>query len=161
MFPGDDEPPNCRRRTGRTGAEVTLVERYCKEQGLFRTGATPDPVFTDSLELDLGTVEPSLAGPKRPQDRVALAQMKEGFRNALVAPVKDRGFGLGAADLARTAAVEVRGYKGELKHGAVVIAAITSCTNTSNPSVMIGAGPVAREAGARGPPAPRHVKTSL
>src|SRR2546428_525338 len=93
FFPVDDETLGYLRRTGRTEAEVTLVERYCKEQGLFRTEATPDPVFTDSLELDLGTVEPSLAGPKRPQDRVALAQMKEGFRKALVAPVKDRGFG--------------------------------------------------------------------
>src|SRR5258706_16365984 len=112
MFPGDDEPPNCRRRTGRTAAEVTLVERYCKEQGLFRTEATPDPRFTDTLELDLGTVEPSLAGPKRPQDRVPLAQMKEAFRRALVAPVKDRGFGLLASDLSREAAVEVRWHPG-------------------------------------------------
>jgi aconitate hydratase len=161
FFPVDDETLSYLRRTGRTGAEVTLVERYCKEQGLFRTEATPDPVFTDTLELDLGTVEPSLAGPKRPQDRVALAQMKDAFRRALVAPVKDRGFGLGASDLSRTAAVEVRGYKGELTHGAVVIAAITSCTNTSNPSVMIGAGLLAHKAVARGLRVPGYVKTSL
>jgi aconitate hydratase len=161
FFPVDDETLNYLRRTGRTGAEVTLVERYCKEQGLFRTAATPDPVFTDTLELDLGTVEPSLAGPKRPQDRVALAQMKDAFRKALTAPVKERGFGLGASDLSRTATVDVRGHKGELTHGAVVIAAITSCTNTSNPSVMLGAGLVARKAVARGLRVPGYVKTSL
>jgi aconitate hydratase len=161
FFPVDDETLKYLRRTGRTAAEVTLVERYCKEQGLFRTEATPDPVFTDTLELDLGTVEPSLAGPKRPQDRVALRQMKDAFRKALVAPVKDRGFGLGASDLSRSAPVEVRGHKGELTHGAVVIAAITSCTNTSNPSVMIGAGLVARKAVARGLRVPGYVKTSL
>ena len=161
FFPVDDETLGYLRRTGRTEAEVTLVERYCKEQGLFRTEASPDPVFTDTLELDLATVEPSLAGPKRPQDRVALAQMKEAFRKALTAPVKERGFGLAAEDLSRTALVEVRGDKAELRHGSVVIAAITSCTNTSNPSVMLGAGLLARKAAARGLRVPGYVKTSL
>ncbi|HEX9204039.1 MAG TPA: aconitate hydratase AcnA, partial [Vicinamibacteria bacterium] len=161
FFPVDDETLSYLRRTGRTEAEVTLVERYCKEQGLFRTEASPDPVFTDTLELDLATVEPSLAGPKRPQDRVALTQMKEAFRKALTAPVKERGFGLGAEDLSRTAPVEVRGDKAELRHGSVVIAAITSCTNTSNPSVMLGAGLLARKAAARGLRVPGYVKTSL
>ncbi len=140
---------------------MTLVERYCKEQGLFRTEASPDPAFTDTLELDLATVEPSLAGPKRPQDRVALAQMKDALRKALTAPVKERGFGLGTEDLSRTAPVEVRGDKAELRHGSVVIAAITSCTNTSNPSVMLGAGLLARKAAARGLRVPGYVKTSL
>ena len=97
FFPVDDETLRYLRTTGRTAAEVDLVERYCKEQGLFRTAASPEPVFTDTLELDLGTVEPSLAGPKRPQDRVPLSQMKESFRKALAAPVKDRGFGLAEA----------------------------------------------------------------
>jgi aconitate hydratase len=161
FFPVDDETLGYLRRTGRTEAEVTLVERYCKEQGLFRTEASPDPVFTDTLELDLATVEPSLAGPKRPQDRVALARMKEAFRRALTAPVKERGFGLGAEDLSRSAPVEVRGDKAELRHGSVVIAAITSCTNTSNPSVMLGAGLLARKAAARGLRVPGYVKTSL
>ncbi len=161
FFPVDDETLGYLRRTGRTEAEVTLVERYCKEQGLFRTEASPDPVFTDTLELDLATVEPSLAGPKRPQDRVALAQMKEAFRKALTAPVKERGFGLAAEDLSRSAPVEVRGDKAELRHGSVVIAAITSCTNTSNPSVMLGAGLLARKAAARGLRVPGYVKTSL
>ena len=106
-------------------------------------------------------MEPSLAGPKRPQDRVALAQMKEAFRKALTAPVKERGFGLAAEDLSAAAPVEVRGDKAELGHGAVVIAAITSCTNTSNPSVMLGAGLLARKAVARGLKVPGYVKTSL
>jgi aconitate hydratase len=157
----DDETLRYLRTTGRSTAEVDLVERYCKEQGLFRTAAAPDPVFSDTLELDLAAVEPSLAGPKRPHDRVALAQMKDAFRKALVAPVKERGFGLQASDLARTAPVESRGEKAELGHGAVVIAAITSCTNTSNPSVMLGAGLLARKAAARGMKVPGYVKTSL
>jgi aconitate hydratase len=144
FFPVDDETLAYLRKTGRSPAEVDLVERYGKEQGLFRTAATPDPVFTDTLELDLATVEPSLAGPKRPHDRVALSAMKESFRRALAAPVKERGFGLAPEDLAKAVPVEVRGRRGELRHGSVVIAAITSCTNTSNPSVMLGAGLLAR-----------------
>jgi aconitate hydratase len=161
FFPVDAETLSYLRKTGRTAAEVDLVERYCKEQGLFRTEATPEPVFSDTLELELGTVEPSLAGPKRPHDRVALSQMKDAFRKALTAPVKDRGFGLAEGDLARSASVEVHGDKRELHHGAVVIAAITSCTNTSNPSVMLGAGLLARKAAARGMKVPGYVKTSL
>jgi aconitate hydratase len=161
FFPVDQETLEYLRRTGRSPAEVELVERYCKEQGLFRTAETPDPVFTETLELDLGKVEASLAGPKRPQDRVALHQMKEAFRKALTAPVKERGFGMGAEDLSRSAPVEVGGQRAELKHGAVVIAAITSCTNTSNPSVMLGAGLLARKAAARGLKVPGYVKTSL
>ncbi|HSD52097.1 MAG TPA: aconitate hydratase AcnA, partial [Candidatus Methylomirabilis sp.] len=161
FFPVDAETLRYLARTGRTPAEVELVERYTKEQGLFRTDATPDPVFTDSVELDLSTVEPSLAGPKRPQDRVALSQMKTAFHQALTAPVKERGFGLGAGELSRTAAVKMNGDKADLGHGAVIIAAITSCTNTSNPSVMLGAGLLARKAAARGLRVPHHVKTSL
>jgi aconitate hydratase len=161
FFPVDAETLRYLTRTGRTPAEVELVERYTKEQGLFRTDATPDPVFTDTVELDLSTVEPSLAGPKRPQDRVALSQMKTAFRQALTAPVKERGFGLGAGDLSRTAAVKANGDKTDIGHGAVIIAAITSCTNTSNPSVMLGAGLLARKAAALGLRVPPHVKTSL
>jgi aconitate hydratase len=161
FFPVDQETLEYLRRTGRSPAEVELVERYCKEQGLFRTRETPDPVFTETLELDLGKVEASLAGPKRPQDRVALHQMKEAFRKALTAPVKERGFGMGAEDLSRSAPLEFGGKRAELKHGAVVIAAITSCTNTSNPSVMLGAGLLARKAAARGLKVPSYVKTSL
>jgi len=161
FFPVDEETLRYLRRTGRGDALVSLVERYCKEQGLFRTEASPEPVFTDSLALDLATVEPSLAGPKRPQDRVPLSQMKAAFRQALVAPVKERGFGLAAEDLARTAAVKGAGGGSHLAHGSVVIAAITSCTNTSNPSVMLGAGLLARKAVARGLKVKPYVKTSL
>src|SRR4029079_15483110 len=160
FFPVDDETLRYLRRTGRKD-QAALVERYGKEQGLFRTEAAKDPVFSDTLGLDLGTVEPSLAGPKRPQDRVALAQMKAQFAQALTAPVKDRGFGLSAADLGKTGTVEMNGKKTEIGHGAVVIAAITSCTNTSNPSVMLGAGLLAKKADERGLRPPAHVKTSL
>jgi len=161
FFPVDDETLAYLRRTGRSASQVELVERYCKEQALFRTDATPDPAFTETLELDLAEVESSLAGPKRPQDRVALAQMKDAFRTALTAPVKERGFGMAAEDLSRAATADVRGATAELRHGSVVIAAITSCTNTSNPSVMIGAGLLARKAVARGLKVPAYVKTSL
>ncbi len=161
FFPVDDETLAYLRRTGRSPAEVDLVERYTKEQGLFRTAATPDPLFTDTLDLDLATVEPSLAGPKRPHDRVALSAMKESFRRALTAPVKERGFGLAPEETGRSVAVELRGQNAELRHGSVVIAAITSCTNTSNPSVMLGAGLLARKAVRRGLRVPPHVKTSL
>jgi aconitate hydratase len=158
FFPVDEETLAYLHRTGRPAALVDLVERYCKEQGLFRTDQTPDPVFDEVLDLDLSVVEPSLAGPKRPHDRVSLAQARESFRKALSAPVKERGFGLLAEDLGRAAAVE---GGGRLRHGAVVIAAITSCTNTSNPSVMLGAGLLARNAVRRGLRVDAHVKTSL
>ena len=161
FFPVDDETLRYLRNTGRTAEEVDLVERYMKEQGLFRTRDSAEPVFTDTIELDLSTVEPSLAGPKRPQDRVPLKAMKESFRKSLVAPVKDRGFGLGPDDLTRTASVEMKGVTSTLAHGAVTIAAITSCTNTSNPSVMLGAGLVAKKAVAKGLNVKPYVKTSL
>jgi aconitate hydratase len=161
FFPVDAETLAYLRKTGRTPAEVDLVERYAKEQGLFRTAASPEPVFSDTLDLDLGTVEPSLAGPKRPHDRVPLSQMKEAFRKTLTAPVKERGFGLAPGETARSMRIEVGGRATELHHGSVVIAAITSCTNTSNPSVMLGAGLLARNAVRRGLRVPPHVKTSL
>jgi aconitate hydratase len=161
FFPVDAETLAYLRRTGRDAALVDLVERYAREQGLFRTAETPDPIFTETLELDLASVEPSLAGPKRPQDRVPLTRMKEAFRQALTAPVKERGFGLDGDDLRRRTTVQVRGGEAELGHGAVVISAITSCTNTSNPSVMIGAGLLARNAVQRGLKVPPYVKTSL
>jgi aconitate hydratase len=161
FFPVDAETLRYLRVTGRPEAEVDLVERYSKEQGLFRDETSPDPEFTDTLEVDLDTIEPSLAGPKRPHDRVTLTQMRDSFRKALSAPVKQRGFGLDAAELSSTATVELGGRKLELGHGAVVIAAITSCTNTSNPSVMLAAGLLARKARERGLKTPAHVKTSL
>ncbi|HEV2178278.1 MAG TPA: aconitate hydratase AcnA [Terriglobia bacterium] len=161
FFPVDAETLRYLRQTGRTEEEVDRVERYTKEQGLFRTDQTPDPVFSDAMELDLGSVEPSLAGPKRPQDRVPLSAMKAAFRKALTAPVKDRGFGLPEGELARSAMVQSNGDQSKLGHGAVVIAAITSCTNTSNPAVMLAAGLLAKKAAERGLKVPRYVKTSL
>ncbi|HXE74696.1 MAG TPA: aconitate hydratase AcnA [Candidatus Xenobia bacterium] len=161
FFPVDDETLRYLRQTGRTEEEIERVERYCKEQGLFRTAQTPDPEFSDTLALDLGTVEPSLAGPKRPQDRVSLSQMKSSFRAALSAPVKELGFGLSAAELSRRATISLNSHRATMGHGSVVIAAITSCTNTSNPSVMLGAGLLAKKAAERGLEPPPYVKTSL
>jgi aconitate hydratase len=147
-------------RTGR-GEAAKLTEAYCRAQGLFRTDETPDPAFTDLLALDLAEVEPSLAGPKRPQDRVALREMKPAFRRSLTAPVRERGYGLAEGDVARRVEVSVNSHRESLGHGAVVIAAITSCTNTSNPSVMVGAGLVARKAVERGLSVKPWVKTSM
>ena len=161
FFPVDDETLRYLRLTGRPEELVELVELYCKAQGLFRTANTPDPEFTDTLELDLSTVVPSLAGPKRPQDRVPLSEMQSTFRSALAAPVKERGFELSAGQLQRQAVVGTNGGSVAMKHGAVVIAAITSCTNTSNPSVMIWAGLVAKKAVERGLQVKPYVKTSL
>jgi aconitate hydratase len=161
FFPTDAVTLAYLRRTGRSETEVDLVERYTKEQGLFRTDASIEPTFSDTLDLDLATVEASLAGPKRPHDRVALVAMKQEFRRALTAPLQERGFGLSASDMERSAAIEVGQQRATLRHGSVVIAAITSCTNTSNPSVMIGAGLIARKAVARGLRVPPYVKTSL
>ena len=165
FFPIDDVTLNYLRSTGRAEA-AELTEVYAKAQGLFRTDAMPEPVFTDTLELDLGSVVPSVAGPKRPQDRVPLTQVKTQFEGALTAPTKERGFGLKPDELQNTAHVKAPGDGASsedytLKHGAVVIAAITSCTNTSNPSVMLGAGILAKKAVEKGLSVPKYVKTSL
>ncbi|MPZ14527.1 MAG: aconitate hydratase AcnA [Chloroflexi bacterium] len=216
LFPIDDETLRYLRMTGRGEAEVQFVERYAKEQGLFRTDQTPDPRFTETLELDLAIVEPSLAGPKRPQDRVALADAKPAFRAALVdfvshgvtggeprqpgVPQQEQPYGVvstvdkasaasfpasdapaynrddadgtphqsdsgeGGTDGRPSNPIRVTtgdGMSWELDHGAVTIAAITSCTNTSNPSVMMGAGLVAKKAVERGLMPKSYVKTSL
>ncbi len=161
FFPIDAETLEFLRRTGRTEKEVQLVERYCKEQQLFRTDDAPVPKFTKKLSLDLSTVEPSLAGPKRPQDRVSLKSMKQSFEKALSAPLAERGFALDSAALKRTGNVVDNGHSATIGHGAVVIAAITSCTNTSNPSVMLGAGLLAKKAVERGLKVKPYVKTSL
>ncbi len=160
FFPTDAETLRYLRRTGR-GASADLLERYAKEQDLFRTDSTPDPVFTDSLEFNLAEVEPSLAGPKRPQDRVLMKELKTAFRKSLTTPVKDRGYGLGETETSKTADVRDNGKSATIGHGAVVIAAITSCTNTSNPSVMLGAGLLAKKAVEKGLMVKPYVKTSL
>jgi aconitate hydratase len=152
FFPIDAETINYLKFTGRDPQRVALVEAYAKAQGMWRDASTPDPVFTDTLELDIGTVEPSLAGPKRPQDRVPLSGAKTGFEKALpdlLGPNAAKG------------PVKVEGANFEMANGNVVIAAITSCTNTSNPSVLIAAGLVARNARAKGLQSKPWVKTSL
>ena len=161
FFPVDDETLRYLRLSGRPAATVELVEAYCKEQGLFRTAHAPEPRFSELLELDMGTVEPALAGPKRPQDRVPLARVQPAFRASLGAPKADRGFALSAAQQRAGAVVQANGSSAAIGHGAVVIAALTSCTNTSNPSVMLGAGILARKALQRGLKVPPFVKTSL
>ncbi len=161
FFPIDAETLAYLRLTGRDKAQIDLVERYTKEQGLFHTAAAPIPEFTKRLALDLGSVVPSLAGPKRPQDRVPLADVKKTFAESLTAPTAKRGFALDGEALARTGTVHDNGRSATIHHGAVVIAAITSCTNTSNPSVMVAAGLVARKAVAKGLTTKPWVKTSL
>ncbi len=161
FFPVDDETLRYLRLTGRPAEVVERVEAYCKAQGLFRTAGTPDPEYTDNLELDLASVVPSLAGPKRPQDRVALPDVKRSFQAALSAPVKERGFELKPEAINQRGMMGTNGGAVEMSHGAVVIAAITSCTNTSNPSVMIAAGLVAKKAVERGLKVKPYVKTSL
>src|SRR5215471_18526375 len=153
FFPIDDDTLKYLRETGRSAERVALVAAYAKAQGLYRTKTTPDPIFTDVLKLELSQVEPSLAGPKRPQDRIALKDLKHGFVNAL-----DKEFGK-AGEAGKRLPVEGRNH--DLGHGDVVIAAITSCTNTSNPSVMMGAGLLARKAVSKGLTVKPWVKTSL
>ncbi len=159
-FPVDDETLNYMRNTGRSDDHISLVEMYAKAQGLFRTDDMPDPEYTDIVHLDLETIQPSLAGPKRPQDRIKLSDMKSTYRQTLLAPIGPQGIGLSEDELDRTALVS-NGSDTEIGHGAVVIAAITSCTNTSNPSVMIGAGLLAKKAVEKGLTVPPYVKTSL
>ncbi len=183
LFPVDDETLRYLRLTGRPEPLVQLVEWYAKEQGFFRTDESPDPIFNDVLELDLDTVEPSMAGPQRPQDRVTLPQVRDNFHTAF-----PQYFGVGAEQPASTAVIPGKtpepgavavaidparktvqvvvqqggqARRGSLRHGAVVIAAITSCTNTSNPFVMVGAGLVAKKAVELGLSVGPTVKTSL
>jgi len=161
FFPVDELTLDYLRLTGRTDEEVAVVEAYCKEQGLFFTSQAPTATYTQTLSLDMGTVVPSLAGPKRPQDRVPLSAMKSQFRAALTRPASERGFELSQPALRQTATVKINGDTADLGHGAVVIAAITSCTNTSNPSVMVAAGLLAKKAAERGLSVKPYVKTSL
>jgi aconitate hydratase len=158
LFPIDEETLTYLRLTGRSEERVALVEAYAKAQRLFRTDDIPEPRFNELVELDLGRVTPSVAGPRRPQDRLALPAVKEALHAAYPAAFGNNG-GNGASR--RGATVAVDGVTSTIGNGAVVIAAITSCTNTSNPSVMLGAGLLARNAVERGLDVPSHVKTSL
>jgi aconitate hydratase len=153
FFPIDDDTIRYLRDTGRTADRIALVLAYAKAQGLFHTKTTPDPVFTDVLKLELSSIEPSLAGPKRPQDRIALKEVKSGFTQSM-----DKEFNKSAEMDKR---VPIEGRKHTLGHGDVVIAAITSCTNTSNPSVMMAAGLLAKKAVEKGLTVKPWVKTSL
>ena len=162
FFPFDGVTLDYMRKTSRPADVIDRCERYYKAQGLWRTDDMADPIFTDTVELDLSTVEPSLAGPKRPQDRVPLKSMQTSFRKALAAPVKEQGFAVSEADQSKQVATQLQSGQGaQLGHGAVLIAAITSCTNTSNASVLIAAGLVAKKAVEAGLAVAPHVKTSL
>ena len=159
FFPVDQTTLDYMLLSGRTPAHVENVKRYLEAQGMFHTNATPAPQFTSSLSLDLSSVEPSLAGPKRPQDRVDLSAMKSHWRKSLNAPIGHQGHGVDASRNDDSAAVE--GRECELNHGDIVIAAITSCTNTSNPNVMVAAGLLARKARELGLSIKPWVKPSL
>ena len=154
FFPVDKVTLGYMHLSGRDESRIKLVEEYCRAQGMWRDSDTPDPVFTDTLELDLSTVQPSLAGPKRPQDRVLLKDAASAFKTELT-----KSLGVPANDVGTSVKVEGKNY--ELTHGDVVIAAITSCTNTSNPYVLVAAGLVARKARERGLTPKPWVKTSL
>ncbi|HXM63437.1 MAG TPA: aconitate hydratase AcnA, partial [Terriglobales bacterium] len=180
IFPVDSETLRYLRLTGRSAEQIALVEAYCREQGLFHDEKTPEATYSELLALDMTTVEPSLAGPRRPQDRVLLSNAGDSFTKALPSLIKPKASAK-AAVVGNDARWEQEGgspmaigvedpdvhehvsqsVKASLKHGSVVIAAITSCTNTSNPSVMIGAGLVAKKAVERGLTVPAWVKTSL
>ncbi|MEK4360032.1 aconitate hydratase AcnA [Paenibacillus sp. FSL M7-1455] len=162
FFPVDGETLSYLRNTGRSDEQVELVEAYYKAQNMFRTADTEDPEFTDIIELDLASVVPSLAGPKRPQDRIELTNMKKAFNDIVRTPIEKGGYGLSDAKIEEKVTVKhADGTTSQMGTGAVVIAAITSCTNTSNPSVMLGAGILAKKAVERGLKKPGYVKSSL
>jgi len=154
IFPVDQESLNYLRLSGRSDEQVALVEEYLRAQGMFHSDASPEAQYSEVLELDMSTVVPSLAGPKRPQDRILLTEAKQAYQRDMARFVEDR-------DGSGSVPVEYNGEQFELEDGAVVIAAITSCTNTSNPAVMLGAGLLARNAAAKGLKAQPWVKTSL
>ena len=170
FFPIDDQTLEFLCLTGRDEKQIAFVEAYTKQQRLFRTFGAPVPEYTKTLRLDLGTVVPSLAGPKRPHDRVSLTDIRNSFVESLTTPTAERGFGLDVHEITRTARCELSDGNGEddaetidvaLGHGMVAIAAITSCTNTSNPGVMLAAGLLAKKAVERGMRVPGFIKTSL
>ena len=176
FFPVDAETINFLRFTGRSEEQIALTEAYLKEQGLIRTADTPDPEFSDTIDLDLASVEPCIAGPKRPQDRIPLSKSKTSFRSSLVETLTSKGVSIdkmaaanwayysddsAKLDFLKNVPVQIGESKFNLQHGSVVIAAITSCTNTSNPSVLITAGLLAKKASEKGLKSKPWVKTSL
>ncbi|WP_416825847.1 aconitate hydratase AcnA [Ectobacillus polymachus] len=161
FFPIDHISLDYMRLTGRDEEQIRIVEEYCKANNLFYTPGSEDPVYTTLVEIDLSTIEPSLSGPKRPQDLIELSNMQDAFRKAVVAPVGNQGFGFTEKEFDKEVDVALNGKEVKVKTGAIAIAAITSCTNTSNPSVLIGAGLVAKKAIEKGLQVPEYVKTSL
>jgi aconitate hydratase len=162
FFPVDSEAIAYLRLTGRDEEQIQIVETYSKENGLFYTSDKEDPIYTDVVEISLSDIEPNLSGPKRPQDLIPLSQMQTAFKDALNAPMGNQGFGLKPAEINKEVTVKFAdGHETTMKTGAVAIAAITSCTNTSNPYVMLGAGLVAKKAVEKGLTVPDYVKTSL
>ncbi len=161
FFPVDQESLNYLRLTGRDEEQISVVEEYCKANGLWYSADNPDPEYTKVIEINLDELVPNLAGPKRPHDRIELTNMQEEFKKAITAPEGNHGFGLDASEFDKEVEVEVDGKKAVMETGAVAIAAITSCTNTSNPHVMLGAGLVAKRAYELGLEVPSYVKTSL
>ena len=162
-FPTDSGTIDYLKLTGRPERKIAFIEAYLKAQNLFRdySDESTDPTFSDTLELDLSTVVPCLSGPKRPHDYIPLSDMKSDFKKCLTNSVGFKGFGIDESKLDASAEIEYKGQKSTIKHGSVVIAAITSCTNTSNPSVMIAAGLLARNAVKKGLKVQNYVKTSL
>ncbi|MFG6115004.1 aconitate hydratase AcnA [Halobacillus sp. MO56] len=162
FFPVDGESLDYLRLTGRSEEQIELVEKYCKENDLWYSPELPDPEFTELVEIDLSELEPNLSGPKRPQDLIPLSKMKESFNQALTAPTGPQGFGLDKDEIEKEVTFDLSdGKSTTMKTGALAIAAITSCTNTSNPHVMLGAGLVAKKAVEKGLEVPEYVKTSL
>ncbi|MDA7027911.1 aconitate hydratase AcnA [Bacillus sp. CLL-7-23] len=162
FFPVDEEALAYMRLTGRDDEHIAVVEEYCRQNGLFYTPDQKDPVFTDIVEIDLSGIEANLSGPKRPQDLIPLSVMKETFYKHLTSPAGNQGFGLEAKEADKEIKFTLEnGEKAVMKTGAIAIAAITSCTNTSNPYVLIGAGLVAKKAVELGLTVPNYVKTSL
>ncbi|ATO28785.1 aconitate hydratase AcnA [Bacillus atrophaeus] len=162
FFPVDEEALNYLRLTGRDAEQIDIVEAYCRNNGLFYTPDAEEPNFTDIVEIDLSQIEANLSGPKRPQDLIPLSVMQETFQKHLVSPAGNQGFGLEAAEANKEIKFKLlNGEETVMKTGAIAIAAITSCTNTSNPYVLIGAGLVAKKAVELGLKVPNYVKTSL
>lgn len=161
IFPIDEQTLKYYKLTGRSDEEVELVESYYKAQNMFYCKDNKDPEYTDSMELDMSMVQPCLAGPKRPQDRINLSDMKSEFKSDLTKPLADRGFALTDKQLTNSILIKDEDIDEQMDHGAVVIAAITSCTNTSNPSVLIAAGLVAKKATELGLKVKKYVKTSF
>ncbi|KPH69840.1 MULTISPECIES: aconitate hydratase AcnA [Bacillaceae] len=162
FFPVDSETLNYLHLTGRSEEQINLVEKYCKENNLWYSPDQADPEYTDIVEINLSELEPNLSGPKRPQDLIPLSQMQKEFKKAVTAPEGNQGFGMDKSEFDKEVTISnPDGSKSVMKTGSIAIAAITSCTNTSNPYVMLGAGLVAKKAVEKGLKVPGYVKTSL